>query len=252
MRIDVLTLFPEVMRPYLAASILGRAQQAGHAEIHLHQLRDFSTDAHKKVDDRPFGGGPGMVLLCQPVVEAVNAIENLDPRPALRILLTPQGRVFHQTIAADFSRQERLLLICGHYEGFDERILEILQPLEISLGDFVLTGGELAALAVIDSVVRLLPGALGCAASAADESFQEGRLEHPQYTRPREYQGLCVPEVLLSGNHAEIAAWRRAQAEERTRQRRPDLPNPPRAQDRRPAEIPPFPAPLGKIPQLIS
>lgn len=223
MRIDVLTLFPEVMQPYLTASILGRAQDAGLAEIHLHQLRDYSTDPHKKVDDRPFGGGPGMVLMCQPVIDAVRAIEALDPRPALRILLTPQGRTFDQGLATDLAAQQRLLLICGHYEGFDERIAEILSPLEISLGDFVLTGGELAALAIVDCVVRLLPGVLGCGDSAAAESFQSPQLDHPHYTRPREYAGLRVPEVLLSGNHAEIEAWRRAQAQERTRQRRPDL-----------------------------
>jgi len=161
MRIDVLTLFPELMQPYLSASILGRAQQAGIVEIHTHQLRDYSTDPHKKVDDRPFGGGPGMVLMCQPVIDAVYAIEKLDPRPALRLLLTPQGRVFNQAGAARYAAAERLLLICGHYEGFDERIIELLQPEEVSLGDFVLTGGEVAALAVVAAVGRLLPGAVG-------------------------------------------------------------------------------------------
>lgn len=223
MRIDVLTLFPEVVSPYAAASILGRAQTAGLAEIHAHQLRDFSKDPHSKVDDRPFGGGPGMVLLCQPVVDAVEAIEKLDPRPTLRILLTPQGRRFDQAAAQRLSAAPRILLICGHYEGYDERISEILQPEEISLGDFVLTGGEVAALAVMDAVVRLLPGALGNEHGAVDESFSDGELEYPQYTRPREYRGLSVPDVLLSGNHAEIAAWRRAQARARTTDRRPDL-----------------------------
>jgi len=223
MRIDVITLFPEAMQPYLAASILGRAQSAGIAEIHAHQLREHSTDPHKKVDDRPFGGGPGMVLMCQPVIDAVEAVEALDPRPALRILLTPQGRPFDHTTARRLAEAPRLLLVCGHYEGFDERIVELLAPEEISLGDFVMSGGEPAALAVIDAVVRLLPGALGNEQAAADESFQENRLEYPQYTRPRDFGGRCVPEVLLSGNHAQIAAWRRAQAEERTRRRRPDL-----------------------------
>jgi tRNA (guanine37-N1)-methyltransferase len=223
MRIDVLTLFPELMQPYLAASILGRAQQAGIVEIHTHQLRDYSNDPHKKVDDRPFGGGPGMVLMCQPVIDAVRAIENLDPRPALRLLLTPQGRVFNQENAARYAATQRLLLICGHYEGFDERIIELLQPEEVSLGDFVLTGGELAALAIVDSVVRLLPGALGHDEAADLESFQNNLLDYPQYTRPRDYGGLSVPEILLSGNHAQVDAWRRAQAEQRTRQRRPDL-----------------------------
>jgi tRNA (guanine37-N1)-methyltransferase len=223
MRIDVVTLFPEVMQPYLAASILGRAQSAGIVELHTHQLRDHSTDPHQKVDDRPFGGGPGMVLMCQPVVDAVHAVEALDPRPALRILLTPQGRPFDQATARRLAAAPRLLVICGHYEGFDERIVELLEPEEISLGDFVLSGGEPAALAVIDAVVRLLPGALGNEQGAADESFQENRLEYPQYTRPRDFRGRPVPEVLLSGNHAQIADWRRAQAEERTRRRRPDL-----------------------------
>ena len=224
MRIDVLTLFPEVMQPYLAASILGRAQTAGLVEFHLHQLRQYShDDKHNTVDDRPFGGGAGMVLMCQPVCDAVAAIEPLDPRPALRVLLTPQGRVFNQAVAQELAGHKRLLLICGHYEGYDERIVELLQPVEFSLGDFVMTGGELAALAVIDAVSRLVPGVLGNADGPLDESFQEGRLEYPQYTRPREYRGLTVPDVLLSGNHAAIAAWRRAQAEQRTVTRRPDL-----------------------------
>lgn len=223
MRIDVLTLFPETLPPYLAASILGRAQAAGLVSFHTHQLRDYSQDPHSKVDDRPFGGGPGMVLMCQPVIDAVRAIEALDPRPALRVLLSPQGRVFNQALAHELAGHDRLLLICGHYEGFDERIIEVLQPLEISLGDFVMTGGEPAALAIIDTVVRLLPGVVGNDNATADESFSTNRLEYPQYTRPREYAGLSVPDVLLSGNHAEIEAWRRAQSEERTRRRRPDL-----------------------------
>ncbi len=223
MRIDVITLFPEVLQPYFAASILGRAQAAGLVELHTHQLRDYSQDAHHKVDDRPFGGGPGMVLMCQPVVDAVLAVEALDPRPALRILLTPQGRVFSQAAAHRFAEQGRLLLICGHYEGFDERIVELLRPAEISLGDFVLTGGEPAALAVVDATVRLLPGALGNDAGPADESFQDNRLEYPQYTRPREFGGVAVPDILLSGNHGQVEAWRRTQSQQRTRQRRPDL-----------------------------
>ncbi len=223
MRIDVLTLFPEVMQPYVTASILGRAQDAGLVEIHTHQLRDYSRDPHRKVDDRPFGGGPGMVLSCQPVCNAVEAIEAMDHRQALRVLFTPQGRPFTQATASRFASCERLVLLCGHYEGYDERIVELLRPEEVSLGDFVMTGGEVPALAVIDSVVRLLPGALGNEAATESESFQDGRLEYPQYTRPQEFRGLNVPDVLLSGNHAEIEAWRRAQSEERTQQRRPDL-----------------------------
>lgn len=223
MRIDVLTLFPEVIRPYIAASILGRAQSAGVVEIHTHQLRDYSQLPHQKVDDRPYGGGPGMVMACQPICDAVEQIEAIDPRPALRVLLTPQGRTFSQTTASRFAHCERLVLICGHYEGFDERIREILEPEEISLGDFVLTGGEVPALAVIDAVVRLLPGALGNEQATDSESFQDGQLEYPQYTRPQDFRGRAVPEVLLSGHHAQIEAWRREQAQRRTRQRRPDL-----------------------------
>ncbi len=223
MRIDVITLFPEVLQPYFTASILGRAQAAGIAEIHTHQLRDYSLDTHNKVDDRPFGGGPGMVLMCQPVIAAVNAVEQMDTRPALRILPSPQGRSFTQAVAQELAARDRLLLICGHYEGFDERIVELLEPDEISIGDFVLSGGEPATLAMIDAIVRLLPGALGNEAATADESFNNNRLEYPQYTRPRDFGGRSVPEVLLSGNHAEIEAWRRAQSEERTRRRRPDL-----------------------------
>jgi tRNA (guanine37-N1)-methyltransferase len=223
MRIDVLTLFPEVMQPYFAASILGRAQRSGLVDLQLHQLRKYSKDPHRKVDDRPFGGGPGMVLMCQPVIDAVRAIEALDPRPALRVLLTPQGRVLDQARAQRYAAAARLLLICGHYEGFDERIIDILQPEELSIGDYVLTGGELAAMAVVDCVTRLLPGALGHEDAAADESFQGPRLEHPHYTRPREFEGRAVPEILLNGNHAEIAAWRATESAARTRTRRPDL-----------------------------
>lgn len=223
MRIDVLTLFPEVIQPYVTASILGRAQAAGAVEIHTHQLRKYTRDAHGKVDDRPFGGGPGMILACQPVCDAAEAVEAMDDRKALRALFTPQGRPFDQQAASRFASRERLVLICPHYEGYDERIVELLKPEEISLGDFVLTGGEIAALAVIDAVVRLLPGALGNEAATGDESFRNRRLEYPQYTRPRVFRGLSVPAVLLSGNHADIQAWRRAQSEARTRQRRPDL-----------------------------
>ena len=183
MRIDVITLFPEVMQPYLAASIAGRAQDAGVVDIHCHQLRDYSTDPHNKVDDRPFGGGPGMVLMCQPLISAVKAIEAQDGRPALRILTSPQGRTFDQAAAKRLAGQRRLVIICGRYAGVDERAIEILQPEEYSLGDFVMSGGEIAALAMIDAVVRLLPGALGNEDATADESFQNNLLEYPQYTR---------------------------------------------------------------------
>lgn len=223
LRIDILTLFPEMFAPILGTSIPKRAAEKGLVSYHLTQIRDFATDAHKSVDDKPFGGGPGMVMMCQTVFDAVEHAEKQDPRPARRILLSPQGRVFDQRIAEELANEERLLLIAGHYEGFDERIVEGLTPMELSIGDYVLSGGELAALVVVDAVVRLLPGALGAEHGAADESFADGLLEYPQYTRPREYRGMSVPEMLLSGNHKLIAQWRLEQRKIRTRQRRPDL-----------------------------
>ncbi|MGA2500626.1 MAG: tRNA (guanosine(37)-N1)-methyltransferase TrmD, partial [Tepidisphaeraceae bacterium] len=197
--------------------------EKGLVDYHLTNIRDFATDNHKSVDDKPFGGGPGMVMMCQVVFDAVESIEKLDPRPATRIILSPQGQRFEQKMAEELSRKERLLLIAGHYEGFDERIIEGLRPTELSIGDYVLSGGELAAMVVVDSIVRLLPGALGAEDGAADESFSDGLIEYPQYTRPREFAGMPVPEMLLSGNHKLIAEWRHEQREKRTRERRPDL-----------------------------
>jgi len=229
MRIDVLTLFPEMFSGVLASSILKRAADKGLVRYHLHQLRDFTQDPHRKVDDRPYGGGPGMVLMCQPVVDAVRAVEAMDPEPATRILLCPQGEKFSQARANELASAKRLLLIAGHYEGFDERIKLILSPLELSIGDYVLSGGELPAMVVLDAVVRLVPGVLGDESSSGGESFSEedkiiaGGLEYPHYTRPREYQGHQVPEVLLSGDHTEIENWRAAQVRQKTKQRRPDL-----------------------------
>jgi tRNA (guanine37-N1)-methyltransferase len=223
LRIDILTLFPEMFAPVLGTSIPRRAAEKGLVEYHLTNFRDFATDPHQSVDDKPFGGGPGMVLMCQTLFEAVEAVERRDSRPATRILLTPQGRQFDQATAEELARCERLLLIAGHYEGFDQRIIDGLQPLELSIGDYVLSGGELAAMVVVDSVVRLLPGALGAADGAADETFADGLIEHPQYTRPRDFRGMTVPDVLLSGNHAAIAKWRLEQRIERTQKRRPDL-----------------------------
>jgi tRNA (guanine37-N1)-methyltransferase len=222
-RIDILTLFPEMFQPILGTSIPKRAAEKGLVSYHLTHIRDFATDAHKSVDDKPFGGGPGMVLMCQTLFDAVEATEKQDPRPATRILLTPQGRVMTQDVAEELAKQERLLLIAGHYEGFDERIIEGLKPMELSIGDYVLSGGELAAMVVVDAVVRLLPGVLGAATGAADESFADGLLEYPQYTRPREFRGMAVPDVLLGGNHKAIAAWRLEQRKIRTEQRRRDL-----------------------------
>ena len=223
LRIDILSLFPEMFAPVLGTSIPMRAAKKGLVEYHLANIRDFAVDNHKSVDDRPFGGGPGMVMMCQTMFDCVEHVEKQDPRPARRIVLSPQGKVFDQATAIELSKAERLLLIAGHYEGFDERIIDGLQPLELSLGDYVLSGGELAAMVVVDAVVRLLPGVLGHAAGAEDESFADGLLEFPQYTRPKEYRGLTVPEILFSGNHAKIAAWRLEQRKLRTQQRRPDL-----------------------------
>jgi tRNA (guanine37-N1)-methyltransferase len=223
LRIDILTLFPEMFVPILGTSIPKRAAEKGLVSYHLTQIRDFAIDGHKSVDDKPFGGGPGMVLMCQTLFDAVAAVEKQDDRPARRIILSPQGRLFDQPMAEELARQERLLFIAGHYEGFDERIIDGLSPMEISIGDYILSGGELAAMVVVDAIVRLLPGALGAETGAADETFADGLLEYPQYTRPREFNGMPVPDVLLSGDHAKIAQWRLEQRRLRTQNRRPDL-----------------------------
>ena len=223
MRIDILTLFPEMFDGFCSMSIVGRAIENGLAEIHRTNIRDFATDSYRKVDDAPFGGGPGMVLMCQPVFDAVEAVRKQADPPGKVVLLTPQGQPMTHDLVAALARQERLILLAGHYEGFDERIRAHLADMEVSLGDFVLSGGEVAAMALCDAVIRLLPGALGDDASAIDESFAAGLLEYPQYTRPRVFRGMGTPEVLLSGDHARIAQWRKEQAELRTRQRRPDL-----------------------------
>jgi tRNA (guanine37-N1)-methyltransferase len=222
-RIDILTLFPEMFAPILGTSIPKRAADKGLVEYHLTNLRDFATDNHKSIDDKPFGGGPGMVMMCQTVFDAVESIEAKDPRRASRIVLSPQGRKFDQPLAEELAKNDRLLLIAGHYEGFDERIIEGLKPLEISIGDYVLSGGEIPAMVLIDAIVRLLPGVLGHEDSAKDETFADGLIEHPQYTKPRNYRGMPVPDVLLSGNHAAIAKWRLEQRKHRTQERRPDL-----------------------------
>lgn len=222
-RFDILTLFPEMFAPILGTSIPKRAADKGLVSYHLTNVRDFAADAHKSVDDKPFGGGPGMVMMCPVVFAAVEHVEKQDPRPATRILLSPQGRRFDQKLAEELATLDRILIIAGHYEGFDQRIVEGLQPMEVSIGDYVLSGGELAAMVIVDAVVRLYAGALGAQDGAADESFAGGLLEHPQYTRPREFRGMAVPPVLLGGNHPAIARWRMEQRQERTRQRRPDL-----------------------------
>jgi tRNA (guanine37-N1)-methyltransferase len=223
MRIDVLTLFPEVCEPYFAASILGRARAAGRVMICCHNVRDYTADPHRKVDDRPFGGGPGMVLMCQPVVDAVEAVERKSEEPATRIVLTPRGERLTQAVAQELATLPRLVVVAGHYEGFDERIFALLRPREISVGDYVLSGGEAAALVLVDAVVRLLPGVIGDADALKEESFRGGLLEYPQYTRPREFRGLTAPEVLFSGDHRRIEEWRRQEALRQTASRRPDL-----------------------------
>lgn len=223
LRIDILTLFPEMFGPVLGTSIPKRAAEKGLVSYHLTNIRDFATDAHKSVDDKPFGGGPGMVMMCQTLFDAVEQCEAQDPRPARRLLMSPQGRVLDQALVQELAAEPRLLLIAGHYEGFDERIIDGLKPTEVSIGDYVLSGGELAAMVIVDAIVRTLPGALGAETGAHDESFADGLLEYPQYTRPREFRGMSVPEMLLSGNHAKIAAWRLEQRKLRTQARRPDL-----------------------------
>lgn len=223
MRIDVLTLFPKVFEPFVATSIVGRAVERGIVSIRGIDIRDFATDRHRTVDDRPFGGGPGMVLMCQPVFDALESVEAGATEKPLRILLTPQGERLQQATIVELSRAPWLVVVCGRYEGFDDRIRQGVEVRELSIGDYVLSGGEPAAMVLIDAVVRLLPGALGDEASAESESFSDGTLEYPQYTRPREFRGMTVPEVLLSGDHAKIAAWRREQALRRTLSRRPDM-----------------------------
>lgn len=226
MRFDVLTLFPEIFAAYVGQSLLKRAIDGGLVEVVFHNLRDWAEGRHRKVDDRPFGGGPGMVLKVDPVVECVEAVRRDAPTPGHLVMLTPQGRRLSQAVVEELAEQRRILLLCGRYEGFDERIRQILEPDEISIGDFVLNGGEVAAMAIIDSVIRLVPDVLGDEQSSAEDSFsQPGRwLEHAQYTRPREYRGLEVPAVLLGGNHEEIARWRKENSMSRTRQRRADIP----------------------------
>lgn len=220
MKIDVLTLFPEMFSGPLDTSIVGRARKTGLLDLRIHNLREWTHDRHKTVDDRPFGGGAGMVMKPAPLFEAV---ESLATDATWTILLTPAGRVFNQAAARELAVREHLLFICGSYEGVDERVREALVDEEWSIGDFVLTNGGLPAMVIIDAVTRLLPGALGDAESARDESFSHGLLEYPQYTRPAEFRGLKVPEVLLGGNHAEIEKWRAEQARRRTSERRPDL-----------------------------
>lgn len=221
MKYHVLTIFPDILSGPLSESILGKAIERGIIGLNLVDIRDFTRDKHRMVDDYPYGGGPGMVMKPEPILRAVHSLEISDDTPI--VLLTPQGETFNQAMAWEFSRCPELVLVCGRYEGIDERVKEGLPIREVSVGDFVLTGGEYAALIIIDAVARLLPGVLGDQTSPVNESFSEGLLEYPQYTRPAEYESLKVPEILLSGDHGRIERWRREQSLERTFQKRPDL-----------------------------
>jgi tRNA (guanine37-N1)-methyltransferase len=226
MRIDIVTLFPEIFSGYLTQSLLNKAIQKGLVEICIHDLRQWSTDTkHHKVDDRPFGGGPGMLIMVEPVIHCVRDIQKLDERPGRVIMLTPQGDRLVQPIVEEIGQMSRLILLCGRYEGFDQRVFDILQPMELSIGDFVLNGGEVAAMVVVDAAIRMVPGVLGDELSSWDDSFSRGNriLEFPQYTRPRDFQGISVPDVLLSGDHARIAQWRAEQSRLKTANRRADL-----------------------------
>jgi tRNA (guanine37-N1)-methyltransferase len=227
MIIDILTLFPEICRAPLAESMMKRAQEKALLDLRIHNLRDWTNDKHHVVDDAPFGGGQGMVMKPEPIFAAVEDLKRqpstLNPQTRKVILMSPGGRRFDQQMATELSRESHLIIICGHYEGVDHRVIDHLVDLEISIGDYVLTNGAIAAVVMVDAVVRLLPGVLGHEQSAADDSFSGGLLEAPQYTRPAEFRGWKIPDVLLSGNHGEIAAWRKEQALKRTKANRPDL-----------------------------
>jgi tRNA (guanine37-N1)-methyltransferase len=222
-RFDVITLFPEIVECPARCSILGRAQQQGFLTLNVHQLRDYATDKHRTVDDSPYGGGAGMVLRCEPIFAGVEAVQALAPRAERVIYLSPSGKKLTQAMARELSVCQRLILLCGHYEGVDERVREHLVDEEISIGDYVLSNGAVAALVLIDAVTRLIPGVLGNETSAQDDSFSDDLLEGAHYTRPPEFRGWPVPEILLSGDHAKIATWRAEQSQARTRQQRPDL-----------------------------
>ncbi len=220
MRVDIITIFPGMLQGFLRESMLKRAVELGKVTFNTVDLREFTHDVHRTTDDRPYGGGPGMVMKPEPLFEAVESVRSEGCRV---VLMTPQGRPFRQAVAEELATDEHLVFVCGHYEGVDERVRQALVTDEISIGDYVLTNGVLPAAVVVDAVVRLIPGVLGGDGAAADESFSEGLLEYPQYTRPAEFRGMKVPEMLLSGNHPAIADWRHQQSEQRTRERRPDL-----------------------------
>ncbi len=217
LRFDILTLFPEMFAGYTAASLLKHAIQAGIVEVHTWNIRDWSKDKHQRVDDRPYGGGPGMVLMPEPIVDCVEAVQAKDSTPGKLVMMTPAGRRLSQPVVGELAENTRLLILCGRYEGFDDRIRQVLNPVEVSIGDFICNGGEVPAMVLIDTTIRLIPGVLGDEASAVDESHSvPGRLEYPQFTRPRVYRGLEVPEVLVGGNHAAVAKWRDEQSKQRS------------------------------------
>ncbi|MGY8733724.1 MAG: tRNA (guanosine(37)-N1)-methyltransferase TrmD [Pirellulales bacterium] len=225
MQFDILTLFPEIFSSYVSQSILSKAIESGLVQIDLHDIRNWTLDKHQRVDDRPYGGGPGMVMQVEPVVECVEAIQKTGEISGHLIMLTPTGKPLNQRLVEELVQRPRHILLCGRYEGFDQRVVDILNPLEISIGDYILNGGEVGAMALIDSMIRLVPGVLGDEQSSQDDSFSTGNrlLEFPHYTRPRDFRGHSVPEVLLSGDHGAIAQWRQEQSLQRTRERREDL-----------------------------
>lgn len=226
MRFDIVTLFPQIFSGYLSQSLLAKAIDRGLVEIHIHDLREWSTDLkHHKIDDRPYGGGPGMLICVEPVINCVEAIQKMSDTPGVVMLTTPQGDRLDQRGVEQYSQLKRIILLCGRYEGFDQRVIDILNPVEISIGDYVLNGGEVASMVLVDSTIRMIPGVLGDEQSSWDDSFSRGNrlLEFPQYTRPPSFRGHDVPEILLSGDHGKIADWRSKQAMEKTKRRRSDL-----------------------------
>lgn len=225
MRFDILTLFPDMFPGYMSQSILNKSIECGLVEIHVHNMRDWAEGRHNKIDDTPYGGGPGMILMVEPVVNCVRNIQKMAPDPGTVIMLTPQGQRLNQPLVEEFAVKKRMILLCGRYEGFDQRVIDILQPQELSIGDYILNGGEVASMVLVDSLVRMVPGVLGDELSSFDDSFSRGNrmLEHPQYTKPREFEGHKVPEILLGGNHGEIEKWRKAKSLENTKNKRSDL-----------------------------
>ena len=225
MRFDILTLFPDMFPGYMSQSILNKSIQRGLVEIHVHNMRDWAKGRHNKIDDTPYGGGPGMVLMVEPVVNCVRDVQKMAPEKGTVIMLTPQGERLSQPLVEELAIEKRMILLCGRYEGFDQRVIDILEPREISIGDYILNGGEVASMVLVDSLVRMVPGVLGDELSSFDDSFSRGNrmLEYPQYTRPKEFESHEVPDILLSGNHGEIENWRNAKSLEKTKLKRSDL-----------------------------